>query len=416
MNMIFDGLLVLIYRPTVWLAFQILCLLKPFLGAESKLSRAITARQKLPFPPPRTSQQVRRVLVHCASGEFEYARPMVRTLKASDPSIEVFVSYFSETYKGVIAKDPNVTWSGPLPFHSPAQIKAWLIRLQPDQILIARTDVWPDLVRIAMAHKIPTVLFSASFPRAWEGTSLVKNWLTRFRLRHLSQIHVVQQQDVDFLNRLHIPAQASGDTRYDQVFHRLDNPKAIPSELIQCLPDDPEKILVIGSSWHEDEEALAPFLRSAIAENGFSVVIAPHEPTPAHLLALEMRLQSQSVESVRLSSLAQGSSKAPVILVDRVGILAELYTVGRWAFVGGSFRKTVHSVMEPLAAGCKTLVGPLYRNNAEAIEFQKLGAVRSVSSSDEALRALSQSWPTKSDIQAQVRSRAGATEKILGSR
>ncbi|MBY0383898.1 hypothetical protein K2X05_01965, partial [bacterium] len=56
----------------------------------------------------------------------------------------------------------------------------------------------------------------------------------------------------------------------------------------------------------------------------------------------------------------------------KVGFLAELYKQSDFSFIGGSFRKQVHSVMESLACGCLTFVGPFYHNNREAIDFSQL--------------------------------------------
>lgn len=115
------------------------------------------------------------------------------------------------------------------------------------------------------------------------------------------------------------------------------------------------------------------------------------------------------------------------MLVDSVGLLAELYTLGQIAFVGGSFRGSVHSVMEPLAAGCITLVGPDHLNNREAVEFQLvrvsengctavLTAQTAAQLKDRlqlALEALSTANGTKAKIQTEVRNRGGATATVV---
>src|SRR2546428_293814 len=52
-------------------------------------------------------------------------------------------------------------------------------------------------------------------------------------------------------------------------------------------------------------------------------------------------------------------SSAPVIGVDRVGILADLYALADLAFVcGGSRRTGLHSVLEPSVSGGPVAVGP----------------------------------------------------------
>jgi 3-deoxy-D-manno-octulosonic-acid transferase len=110
-----------------------------------------------------------------------------------------------------------------------------------------------------------------------------------------------------------------------------------------------------------------------------------------------------------------------VLLVDQVGWLAELYAWGDMAFVGGSFRKTVHSVMEALGAGLKTFVGPLHTNNREAIEFQNVmgavTAVRDIEAMREELGKLSlpELQKFKTEFSREFAARLGATNKLVES-
>ena len=114
------------------------------------------------------------------------------------------------------------------------------------------------------------------------------------------------------------------------------------------------------------------------------------------------------------------------MIVDQIGILAELYTWGQAAFVGGSFRKQVHSVMEPLACGIPVAVGPFHQNNREALEFQqvlltcdqrKMPVVQCVQTPADFETFWQQAVAlTKADqeqLQKQVEAHQGATQKIL---
>ena len=68
-----------------------------------------------------------------------------------------------------------------------------------------------------------------------------------------------------------------------------------------------------------------------------------------HLQSLQDSLAQLNIGSELYSNTE--TWRQPVLILDQIGILAELYTWGTAAFVGGSFKKQVHSVMEPLAAG-----------------------------------------------------------------
>ena len=151
-------------------------------------------------------------------------------------------------------------------------------------------------------------------------------------------------------------------------------------------------------------------------------VLVPHEPTEAHLAQLESRLQGLGIQSTRYSSAKDWASG--VLIVDKTGILAELYRVATFAFVGGSFKKTVHSVMEPLAAGALTFVGPLHTNNREALEMKNVNvsphhhAVEVIANEmdlEQKLIMLLKEDLTrlKQDIQNEIAKRQGASQRVV---
>jgi len=225
----------------------------------------------------------------------------------------------------------------------------------------------------------------------------------------------VTDEDVEAfkaLGLLHARVSREGDTRYDQVLARLSSPKPL-----QEIPT-PRPLFVCGSTWTEDEEILVPAIAQMPEICG---VLVPHEPTPSHLEELEDRIRKAGLEPVRYSTLKNAGElgSRTCVVVDQIGILAELYLKGRWAFVGGSFRKTVHSVMEPLAAGCVTFVGPLHTNNREAVSFQSLNvgavsAVTCVRCSEELVTKLRAAPEAAGDaIREAVRARTGSSQKIV---
>jgi 3-deoxy-D-manno-octulosonic-acid transferase len=81
-----------------------------------------------------------------------------------------------------------------------------------------------------------------------------------------------------------------------------------------------------------------------------------------------------------------------MIVVDRVGVLAELYTVADVAWVGGGFHAAgLHSVLEPAAAGVPVVFGPRHHSSRAAGELLGLGAARAVANVGDA-RAVLHAW------------------------
>ncbi|MEK7356124.1 MAG: glycosyltransferase N-terminal domain-containing protein [Bdellovibrionota bacterium] len=383
---------------------------------DTKIARGLEMRRPREGRPAWKIEPLGRpVWIHCASGEFEYAKPIVTRLKAKN--VPVLVTYFSPTYVDVITKFPGVTGVVPLPWDIASEMEAFIDHHRPRVLLVARTDVWPEMARVAREKSLPSLLFSATLTASSGRARGLGRWMARAVLSQLDSIWCVSDDDQKVFEAMGLKAEVKGDSRFDQVKARLAAPKPVRDEL---FADDPRPIFIAGSTWNEDETVLIEVAKRFEKEIRF--VFVPHEPTDAHLQELEKRLGDGGLSSVRYSSATSWTEG--VLLVDRVGLLAELYLKGRFGFVGGSFRKTVHSVMEPLGAGALTFVGPLHLNNREALELKtitsigELKCVEAVSSAaemTERLRLALAADPErlKAKIHDEVEARTGASDHVI---
>jgi 3-deoxy-D-manno-octulosonic-acid transferase len=313
----------------------------------------------------------RPLWIHAASGEFEYAKAVIRELKQRRPDLPIVVTYFSPSFARAVADFPGVDRAIALPLDLPGPCRSFLLRLQPRLLLIARTDLWPEMLAQCRHRQVPVQIFSYTQKKF---TNPLKRGLTRWLMADVKRVDCVSETDRAELATLGLKAELRvlGDTRYDQVAYRLQNPKPLPSALHP--PDNSAArvpCFVAGSTWSEDEAVLLPALAEPLRAGRLKLVLVPHEPSADHLRALTAQLDKLQLSFARFSE-RKGWDEKQVLLVDQVGFLAELYMWGDFAFVGGSFRKSVHSVMEALGAGCMTFVGPKHENNREAMEFKNL--------------------------------------------
>lgn len=362
----------------------------------------------------------RPIWMHCSSGEFEYAKSVIRQLKRKYPAIPVLVTYFSPTYQKNIESTPEVDFSGPLPWDLPGPISFFIKDLEPRCLLIARTDLWPEVLYQCKRRKVPTLLFSAT-QKPWPPffQKLWKSWL----LSCLTEIYCVSEADQTAISKLYKkPASTiAGDTRYDQAYFRLQHPNEVKASLFEN-----KDILLAGSTWIEDEINLVTGAGECLRNGELHMVIAPHEPTEEHIAQLEARIHRDGLHSIRYSQAEQWRDEE-VLIIDCVGILADLYKYAQLAFIGGSYKKSVHSVMEALITGCTTLVGPCHTNNREAIEFQEVDLRESefqavnVAKSGQDLTTLIQNlvdqkdkWPQwRQQIASEAHKKMGASEKVV---
>ncbi len=402
--------------------FVVVRMLLPLLhGVNDKVARGYQLRQpqngKLPWLA--TPKALRPLWIHCASGEFEYALPVIREIKKNNPLQKILVSYFTPTYAERMKAEPLVDFVVPAPWDEPGVIKEFIDHHQPTALLFARTDLWFEMSRQCSLRKIPVIVFSMTFQKK---INLMLQIFLRWRWQFVDHFWVVSETDAAQLKKLLPQAQTevAGDSRYDQCLYRLSQNKTLPFTIAQS----PRKLIIAGSTWPEDEAVVIPAIKKT---TDLRWIVVPHENTPTHLSQLEQKLNAQQIDFVRSSRISAWDGMQ-VLVVDQVGFLAELYGFADMSFVGGSFRKQVHSVMESLACGCLTFVGPFYKNNREAIEFSsefssesspgsQPAAVQVVTSSDQLTRGIQHfatQWTASHSNELRTRfvQKTGASKKI----
>ena len=309
------------------------------------------------------SEKTHPLWFHCASGEYEYAKPVIREIREKYPGEKILVTYFSPSVEKALSESENIDFYCPSPWDTPKEWKKFIKHHKPKALLIARTDLWPMMILCAKKAKIPRLLFSKTLGKPLKK---IKKWMECFVLTQMDDIFCVDKKDQEQLKKLLYPFKkihVTGDTRYDQCFFRCKNPK-----ILKPLNNFNRPVFVAGSTWPKDEKILLPFFKKFSREISF--IIAPHEPTPGHLEKLIENIELQKLE-YQFYTKTENWDPLAILVVDKPGILADLYAWGNFAFVGGSMNRNVHSVMEPLVQGLLTFIGPKHLNNREALTFKK---------------------------------------------
>ncbi|MFH1213912.1 MAG: glycosyltransferase N-terminal domain-containing protein [Candidatus Neomarinimicrobiota bacterium] len=314
-------------------------------------------------------------LIHSASlGEFEQAKPVVRGLKALRPDILLVSSFTSPSGYKNAERIPEVDLFIYLPIDTFLRTRRFIQKLRPAKMIFVTYELWPNLIFNAGRHHVTTYLISA---RIRPGSSKLKPGIRTFfcdLYRSLDYIYAISDEHKLSVEKLIGSAKITvlnlGDTRYDQVFERA---KLLANKMIPRIFSD-GFIFIGGSIWPQDARHLLPALYRNLHEfPSLKVIIAPHEPNEYALEMLEDDFQSKGFETLRYSRIKDQSTTNRVVLIDRIGILAELYHQANLTFVGGSFRGSIHNVMEPAVAGLPVLFGPTYHNSQEAELLIKAG-------------------------------------------
>jgi 3-deoxy-D-manno-octulosonic-acid transferase len=330
-----------------------------------------------------------RVWFHSSSmGEFEQAKPIIAELKRRQPGTLVIVSFFSPSGFEHSRKYRLAEVITYLPFDTRKNARRFLDLVRPDAAVMVRYDIWPNHIWELHRRGIPVLIANATMRRRTKRRLPVARSFHHSVYNEIDEILTVAASDVEAFKvfSLDYPTlRAIGDTRYDQV--TLRSSEARKRHIIPPAITAGKRVLVIGSSWPEDEEVLLPACLRLLAEPGnLLVIIVPHEPTVEHIEGLERDLAGGAT-SIRFSGLNEYAGEQ-IIIVDSVGILLVLYAHADIAFVGGSFRQGIHNVLEAAVYGIPVLFGPRHRNSHEPIMLVETGGGFIVEDSAELYRTL----------------------------
>jgi 3-deoxy-D-manno-octulosonic-acid transferase len=210
--------------------------------------------------------------------------------------------------------------------------------LRPALLVVSRSDLWPEMLLAAHHEGVPVAVVGG----AVRPGSLRLATPARAFLRPLYQpirfVGAVTEDDADRWRRLGVAAEAllvTGDPRHDQVLERPVRLDAL-REIAARTAGGPT--LVAGSVENEDAGLLLEAYRQVRAHcPDARLVVVPHDP------------ESEAVAPFR--------AVPEVIVVNSLGLLADLYLVADVAYVGGGFgRRGTHATAEPATFGIPTLV------------------------------------------------------------
>jgi 3-deoxy-D-manno-octulosonic-acid transferase len=310
-------------------------------------------------------------------GEGLQALPVIDLLRQRRRDLQIAYTFYSPSAER-FAQSVKADFRDYLPFdrfdHGNEIVRA----LRPSALIFSKLDVWPALTEAAAANNVKVGVISATLAEGSARRGLFARALLTDAYRALDHVGAIDDADAERLREQGVRGDriiVTGDTRYDQVWARAQ--RAAPS-LVQSLSSS-RPTLVAGSTWPSDEAHLLPaWLRIREKIPDARLIIAPHEIDAGHLDSITKWARNR-FGLARIDS--PDAADADVLLVDRFGVLGDLYALADVAFVGGAFHAAgLHSVLEPAAFGAPVLFGPRYDKSRDAVRLIAAGGGASVKS------------------------------------
>ncbi len=357
-------------------------------------------------------------------GEFEQSKPLIEAIYAE---IRIVLTFFSPSVAPNAKSYPYADAAVYLPLDTPRNAERLMRLIEPALIVFSKFDIWPNLVWKASNHEIPIIVVAGTLHAESKRLSGFARPFFRSVHRHIGVHCAISEADAVRFQKLCSSEHeivVTGDTRYEQVYRRAVSVEP-DAEFFPGQGSLKRPILIAGSTYTEDERVLLPayqLLRRNTPDNHPHLILVPHEPTPERIKEIGGHLARGRLEYLCFSELTPDAdlSAVDVLIVDTVGLLAKLYRLADIAFVGGSFRGSVHNVMEPAAMAKPVILGPTIQNAHEASLLVDRGGAKLVRTAQELADAITvwlddaEARTTAGDIGKQlIEENLGAVDRTL---
>ena len=323
--------------------------------------------------PLRSGSSSQCVWLHAVSvGEVNVLRTLVAQLETLHPDWQLVITTTTRTGYDLAKKrfaEHTVSYC-PLDF-------SWAVRramrkLNPDILILAELELWPNLIRAAKKHGAQVMVINGRLSdRSSRGYQRIRPIVSRV----LRQIDLIAAQNETYALRFKAlgadPQKicVTGSLKFDGAETDRHNRQTVRLRKLAQLPDgvpvllagstqDPEEMVAVRA-W-QNAQAVSPELR---------LILVPRHPERFDAVARE--LKAAHIPFRRRSSLERKplDDTHRVLLVDTVGELGAWWGTADVAFVGGSLntKRGGQNMLEPAAYGAAVSFGPRTHNFRDVV-------------------------------------------------
>lgn len=355
--------LLLLAACSPWLVYQSLRTGKYRQGFAAKFLGAVPAR--------RTKGKC--VWLHAVSvGEVNVLRTLVGKLEVEHPEWELVISTTTRTGHELACKrfaEHTVCYC-PLDF-------SWAVnramrRLQPDLLVLAELELWPNLIHAARSHGAKVAVINGRLSdRSARGYGRIRPLVASL----LRQIDLIAAQNEEYAGRfLSLGAvketvTVTGSLKFDGAETNRANRTTLRLRQLANLPVG-TPVLLAGSTQEPEEMLAVDAWQAALADTPeLRLILVPRHPERFEAVARE--LKERGIQFRRRTDLERRplDDAHRVLLVDAVGELGAWWGTADVAFVGGSIttKRGGQNMLEPAAYGAAVSFGPHTHNFRDVV-------------------------------------------------
>lgn len=310
------------------------------------------------------------IWIHAASvGETKVAGYLIEYLVRHNPKIRIYLTTMTTAGQKIAKslKSENVS-TGFFPIDHKTAISKTLNQIKPRMLIIAETEIWPNLIVQSSRQNIPIILINGRMSdKAFKKYKLISKTMKGL-LTSYERFFVKTESDKEKFSFFGVTDDklcVAGDMKFDAPL--LPRSEGRRQEIRSRIGVSENDFVFVAGSTRPGEEVLLLRLYKELQSQQRKVrlIIAPRHLK--RITELKIELGNHSVE---VGMYGTDENKNSVILVDQMGLLDDLYLASDLAFVGGTLVNIGgHNILEPVWAGTPVVFGPFTNNVNEARDY-----------------------------------------------
>ena len=337
------------------------------------------------------------IWIHGASvGEIVATSPLVKEIRKLMPDVPILVSAVTvggyDMARQIIPEADAIIY---FPLDLPYVSESFVKRIRPRIFMPVETELWPNLLRALRVRNIPVMMVNGRISEKSVKTYRYLYGIWDDMLSTVSRFCMQSSIDADYIRHLGADPDriyVTGNTKFDQTYAEVTQEDLEKYNNELGIADDVYPVIVAGSTHPSEEKAVFEAFTTVLQSYPQArLILAPRKPERTNEI---VRLAGQfGFDAGLRSKLLQMQGERPlhpVLIIDTIGELGRIYSLGDVVFVGGSLiNHGGHNVLEPAAHAKPILVGPSMQNFKDSYSLlSKVGACKMINNEQELTREL----------------------------
>lgn len=294
----------------------------------------------------------RVIMFHGVSvGEINAIEKLIKTTRNEFPEAKIVVTTGTNTGQEIAHKKLDgvadlVTY---FPFDAPSCVDRFLTKINPTDVLMAETEIWPNFLDGCKAHGAKVYIINGRISDRTFNSYMKLKFFFKPLLNKYTGIFTQSTEDLNKF--LKLGANESSTKRMNNLKFDI-TPPTVDFEFEKAGR------VFLAASTHSGEDKIAyeVYKKLKAKHKDLKFIIAPR-----HLTRLDE--VKSVVGACGLRSRGDSLKDFDILVLDTMGELGKMFAFADIAFIGGSFNKTGgHNPLEAIIFGKPVISGPSIHN------------------------------------------------------